>query len=64
MEEGGEGCDGGLAIRVGDNRSPQLDVAPLLAAALRQHADLGDVQTPAVVMLVLQDHRYIAAQWT
>ncbi|XP_050555129.1 LOW QUALITY PROTEIN: GATOR complex protein WDR24 [Spodoptera frugiperda] len=57
MEEGGEGCDGGLAIRVGDNRSPQLDVAPLLAAALRQHADLGDVQTPAVVMLVLQDHR-------
>ncbi|KAJ8722349.1 hypothetical protein PYW08_004751 [Mythimna loreyi] len=56
MEEGESG-DSGLAIRVGDAKSPQLEVAPLLAAALKLHAELGDVQTAAVVMLVLQEHR-------
>ncbi|CAG9787000.1 unnamed protein product [Diatraea saccharalis] len=33
--------------------------AELLADALKQHADLGDVQTAATAMLVLQDHRYL-----
>ncbi|XP_063891924.1 GATOR2 complex protein WDR24 [Helicoverpa armigera] len=53
ISEGGAG----LAVRVGCGLRPQLDVAPLLAAALRHHADLGDVQTAAVVMIVLQEHR-------
>ncbi|XP_068633759.1 GATOR2 complex protein WDR24 [Battus philenor] len=48
---------GALSVRVGEARSVQLDVAPLLARALRLHADLGDVQTPAVVCIVLQEHR-------
>ncbi|CAK1580683.1 unnamed protein product [Parnassius mnemosyne] len=52
-----EGEVGGLCVRVGEERSARLDVAPLLAAALRQHADLGDVQTAAVVCIVLQEHR-------
>ncbi|PZC85883.1 hypothetical protein B5X24_HaOG215245 [Helicoverpa armigera] len=39
ISEGGAG----LAVRVGCGLRPQLDVAPLLAAALRHHADLGDV---------------------
>ncbi|XP_049873405.1 GATOR complex protein WDR24 [Pectinophora gossypiella] len=54
---GSEGEGGRLCVRgVGGERT-RLDVAPLLAAALRMHADLGDVQTPAVVMIVLQEHR-------
>ncbi|XP_026739465.1 GATOR complex protein WDR24 [Trichoplusia ni] len=58
MDEGESGAgEGGLAVRVGGCARAQLDVAPLLAAALRLHAQLGDVQTAAVVMLVLQDYR-------
>ncbi|CAH2048923.1 unnamed protein product, partial [Iphiclides podalirius] len=53
-----EECEvGPLSVRVGEARSPQLDVAPLLASALKLHADLGDVQTAAVVCIVLQEHR-------
>lgn len=60
MDEGESGAgEGGLAVRVGGCARAQLDVAPLLAAALRLHAQLGDVQTAAVVMLVLQDYRYL-----
>lgn len=53
--ETGEG--NGLAVRVGSALRPQLDPAPHIAGALRLHAELGDVQTAAVVMLVLQEHR-------
>ncbi|XP_053610184.1 GATOR2 complex protein WDR24 isoform X2 [Plodia interpunctella] len=45
-----------LSVRA-DSGRPALDVAPLVAAALRHHAALGDVQTAAVLMLVLQQHR-------
>ncbi|CAG9561576.1 unnamed protein product [Danaus chrysippus] len=59
--EGGEGVEGGaLCVREGAGRGAgraALDPAPLLALALRLHADLGDVQTAAVVCLALQDHR-------
>ncbi|XP_032517205.2 GATOR2 complex protein WDR24 isoform X1 [Danaus plexippus] len=59
--EGGEGAEGGaLCVREGAGRGTgraALDPAPLLALALRLHADLGDVQTAAVVCLALQDHR-------
>ncbi|XP_075977555.1 WD repeat domain 24 [Anticarsia gemmatalis] len=53
--EVGEG--GGLAVRVGSALRPALELAPHLAAALRHHAELGDVQTACSVMLVLQEHR-------
>ncbi|XP_045773380.1 GATOR complex protein WDR24 [Maniola jurtina] len=48
-----------LCVREGATRGSRnaLDAAPLLVAALKSHADLGDVQTAAVVCLALQDHR-------
>ncbi|KPI95789.1 WD repeat-containing protein 24 [Papilio xuthus] len=59
--EGCEGCEGGeagaLSVRVGEERSARPDVAPLLAQALQLHAALGDVQTAAVVCIVLHEHR-------
>lgn len=56
--EGGAGCEaGGLSVRVGEERSARPDVAPLLAQALQLHAALGDVQTAAVVCIVLHEHR-------
>ncbi|KPJ15450.1 WD repeat-containing protein 24 [Papilio machaon] len=59
--EGGEGGEGGeagaLSVRVGEERSARPDVAPLLAQALQLHAALGDVQTAAVVCIVLHEHR-------
>ncbi|XP_060803577.1 GATOR complex protein WDR24 [Amyelois transitella] len=45
-----------LSVRTDSSRQP-LDLAPHLAAAIKQHAALGDVQTAAVLMLVLQQHR-------
>ncbi|CAB3227368.1 unnamed protein product [Arctia plantaginis] len=54
---GEAGAGGALAVREAACWRAPLELAPLLAAALRAHADLGDVQTAAVVMLVLQDHR-------
>ncbi|CAH2095809.1 unnamed protein product [Euphydryas editha] len=56
--EGEEGAEGGdsLCVREAASRGA-LPAAPLLAAALRLHADLGDVQTAAVVCLALHDHR-------
>lgn len=58
--EGGAEGEAALAVRGGGDlaRSPALHMAPHVARALRHHADLGDVQTPAVVMLALQDHRW------
>ncbi|XP_072949673.1 GATOR2 complex protein WDR24 [Epargyreus clarus] len=55
----GGGAAGGLAVRgaAGAAARGRMALAPLLASALRQHADLGDTQTAAVVCLVLQDHR-------
>lgn len=52
---------GPLSVRLSESRAA-FDPAPLLAAALRQHADLADVQTAAVVMIVLQDHRSVYHQ--
>ncbi|KAL0882789.1 hypothetical protein ABMA27_016337 [Loxostege sticticalis] len=54
-----EGEGGGLAVRGTGNEGGRacVDVSPLLAAALKQHADLGDVQTAATVMLALHSHR-------
>ncbi|KAG6456469.1 hypothetical protein O3G_MSEX009742 [Manduca sexta] len=51
-----EGELGPLSVREHEAR-PVLEPAPLLAAALRLHADLGDVQTAAAVMLVLHEYR-------
>ncbi|KAI8437205.1 hypothetical protein MSG28_010530 [Choristoneura fumiferana] len=59
LEEGsgsGSGSEGELAVRA-ELGAARLDTAPLLAAALRQHAALGDVQTAACVCLALQHHR-------
>lgn len=51
-----EGEMGPLSVRMSESRA-SFDTAPLLAAALKHHAELADVQTAAVVMIVLQDHR-------
>ncbi|KAI5637278.1 WD domain, g-beta repeat domain-containing protein [Phthorimaea operculella] len=53
-EEGGS-----LSIKSGEYVfvRPKLDLSPIIAKALKQHADLGDVQTACVVMLVLGEHR-------
>ncbi|CAH0715220.1 unnamed protein product, partial [Brenthis ino] len=56
-EAGGAG-EAGEALCVREaRRGGALRAGPLLAAALRLHAALGDVQTAAVVCLALQDHR-------
>ncbi|XP_063624491.1 GATOR2 complex protein WDR24 [Cydia splendana] len=52
----GSGSEGELSVRA-EAPVSRLDAAPLLAAALRAHAALGDVQTAATVCLALQDHR-------
>ncbi|XP_028169625.1 GATOR complex protein WDR24-like, partial [Ostrinia furnacalis] len=50
--------EGALAVGgAGQGGRALVDVWPLLGAALRQHADLGDVQTAAAVMLALHEHR-------
>ncbi|XP_064072807.1 GATOR2 complex protein WDR24 [Vanessa tameamea] len=55
-EGGEEAGEGSLCVRDVTTRGA-LPAAPLLAAALKLHADLGDVQTAAVVCLALHDHR-------
>lgn len=56
--EGSAGEEGGEALCVREAAARgALPAAPLLAAALRLHADLGDVQTAAAVCLALHDHR-------
>ncbi|XP_028025577.1 GATOR complex protein WDR24 isoform X4 [Bombyx mandarina] len=51
-----EGESGPLWV-VHEALRPHVEPAPLLALALRHHADLGDVQTAALVMIVLHEHR-------
>lgn len=52
----GSGSEGELSVRA-EPLVSRLDTAPLLAAALKAHAALGDVQTAATVCLALQEHR-------
>ncbi|XP_050670198.1 GATOR complex protein WDR24 [Leptidea sinapis] len=53
----GDGGAAGEGLAGAAGAGPQYDAAPLLAAALQQHADLGDVQTAAVVCIALHEHR-------
>ncbi|GBP16076.1 GATOR complex protein WDR24 [Eumeta japonica] len=52
-----DGVVGPLRVRGDPADSGELDAAPLLASALKLHADLGDVQTGVCVLMALADYR-------